>query len=359
MQNSISYKRKDRFGRKFAMKKTRNATPGFQRLATVCYSNGNSGPVVVAERSRATAHRSWFTIHALFLFFVTSSTDGLGLIVKQIAAFQQPISCASRTTTRTTTTTKTTGDLGNKHQHQRQSGQRRILVHNQLECQASAASTLSSSSLLLAASSTALSASKTESENEATTTTACAKSFSSEGAHPHLPIADDRDYVWIWEDAKTIVGNDDDDYDGNNHEVGAGTWRQPGTSTVPQQIDRRLAETTTRIIRNWCENFVVELDLCPWAKASVQTKGAMRFFLVPPPPTLPPSIVTGDLGSTLTEKEEKLLFLLQEEQEKERNSKIIHDVAGRFQTEILDIQHDGDVDDGDGDDDDDDDDDND
>jgi len=64
---------------------------------------------------------------------------------------------------------------------------------------------------------------------------------------------------------------------------------------------------------NWCNEFVMKLDLCPWAKASLQTKGAMRFFLVPP--YLPPHITTQSQSNTH-------LRMQLEEQEEYRNRRM-------------------------------------
>jgi len=82
-------------------------------------------------------------------------------------------------------------------------------------------------------------------------------------------------------------------------------------------------DITKRTI-NWCNEFVIKLDLCPWAKASLQTKGALRFFLVPP--YLPPRVTT---------QSNTHLQMQLEEQEENRNRRIVQDVARRFQNEIL------------------------
>jgi hypothetical protein len=74
---------------------------------------------------------------------------------------------------------------------------------------------------------------------------------------------------------------------------------------------------------------VLALDLCPWAKASLQTRGGMRFFLVPP--SLKASIAATNNGDEMTREETYIL----EESETQRMGRIVDDVAGRFQAEIL------------------------
>jgi hypothetical protein len=60
---------------------------------------------------------------------------------------------------------------------------------------------------------------------------------------------------------------------------------------------------------------VLALDLCPWAKASLQTKDAMRFFLVPQPSSDPEEWTMRDAEDAM--------------------DTIVEDVAMRFQREIL------------------------
>ena len=43
----------------------------------------------------------------------------------------------------------------------------------------------------------------------------------------------------------------------------------------PSKVARVVRETW-----QWCEAFVVEYGLCPWARNSVQTKGAISIFVV-------------------------------------------------------------------------------
>jgi len=106
-------------------------------------------------------------------------------------------------------------------------------------------------------------------------------------------------YVWIWENDSILDGH--------------GTWKQPDG-------DNSTAKEVTTLVTNWCENFVVELDLCPWAKTSLQTRGAMRFFLVPSPHTI------DDPNNSME--------MVQEEQERWMDG-IVENVAERFQEEIL------------------------
>eukprot|EP00536_Pseudo-nitzschia_multiseries_P013391 jgi/Psemu1/290834/fgenesh1_pg.570_\ len=121
-------------------------------------------------------------------------------------------------------------------------------------------------------------------------------------------------YVWIWNDS-----NDDGCGGG---ELGSGTWRRPSEGGGKRRSIESESLAVAKITRNWCERFVVELDLCPWAKASAQTPGAMRFFVVPPMPMpLPP---------TQGRKPKPKLW-----EEAERKTRIVHDVAERFQAEIL------------------------
>jgi len=106
-------------------------------------------------------------------------------------------------------------------------------------------------------------------------------------------------YVWIWENDPSLDGH--------------GTWKQPDG-------DKFSAENVKTLVTNWCKNFVLELDLCPWAKASLQTSGAMRFFLVPSPHTI------DDLNNSVE--------MAREEQERWMEG-IVENVAERFQDEIL------------------------
>ncbi len=111
----------------------------------------------------------------------------------------------------------------------------------------------------------------------------------------------DPEHVWIWEDDRGVDGS--------------GIWKHPNDPDV-----KKIAKEVTKLVTNWCKNFVLELDLCPWAKASLQTSGAMRFFLVPP---LKPET---DDGIDLEMFQEKL------EQWMER---IVEAAAEQFQAEIL------------------------
>lgn len=127
-------------------------------------------------------------------------------------------------------------------------------------------------------------------------------------------------HTWIWED----------DGDGGEERCG-GTWKRPGEAlswTGVGRIDSdgpstraAIAESEgiTSAVRNWCDAFVLALDLCPWARASLQTEGAMRFFLVPP-------FRSGQGGNERW---------LPEQGERERNGSIVDAVAKRFQDEIL------------------------
>jgi len=140
----------------------------------------------------------------------------------------------------------------------------------------------------------------------------------------------DREHVWIWED--------------DTETESSGTWKrveqttQSGSQQQQQQqhqqqqqqmvpISASTTETVTSLVRNWCEDFVLALDLCPWAKASLQTRGAMRFFLVPP--SFQASKAASASEMTLEERYDL------EEFETQRMGRIVDNVAGRFQAEIL------------------------
>ena len=51
--------------------------------------------------------------------------------------------------------------------------------------------------------------------------------------------------------------------------------RQEGGEWAATSLQSDTAEQTLR----WCANFVVPLDLCPWAAASISTEGALRVYL--------------------------------------------------------------------------------
>ena len=111
--------------------------------------------------------------------------------------------------------------------------------------------------------------------------------------------------VWIWEE-------------GSNYSCD-GTWKKPEHSNGDTSIDTSASKTVTTLVTNWCEDFVLALDLCPWAKASLQTRGAMRFFLVPP---------SSSSSSSSFETRPQ-------ETQRQRMGTIVDTVTKRFQTEIL------------------------
>jgi len=122
----------------------------------------------------------------------------------------------------------------------------------------------------------------------------------------------DLDHVWIWNEE--TLGKD---FDSDQEEL----WRRPAT------VDSHTAEEVTTLVRNWCEGFVLALDLCPWAKASLQTSGAMRFFLVPP-----------SAEASSVDPNEISFPQLQELENRERirMNTIVDSVTQRFQADILD-----------------------
>lgn len=115
------------------------------------------------------------------------------------------------------------------------------------------------------------------------------------------------DHVWIWQDEES--------------------WKQPDDSNVS------AAQTAKSLVENWCEKFVLELDLCPWAKASIQTPGAMRFFLVPPL-----SDASSEMLESMTADEIDRL----DGKRRQRMEEIVQSVTERFQDEILTYDGDGD-----------------
>jgi hypothetical protein len=153
------------------------------------------------------------------------------------------------------------------------------------------------------------------------------------------------DYVFIWEDSGFEYNDEynfnDDDFDGNDGEDVIVKWRRflhsnkdhsdnnndinldNGCIDSANIIDPNVVHAVTKKTMNWCNEFVMKLDLCPFAKASLQTKGAMSLFLVPPMIIQPPT--TSSVVSTTQ-------IQLEEEY---RNRRIVDDVAKRFQTEIL------------------------
>ena len=122
-----------------------------------------------------------------------------------------------------------------------------------------------------------------------------------------VPVEDSMEHVWIWQDEES--------------------WKQPDDSNVS------AAQTTKSLVQNWCEKFVLELDLCPWAKASIQTPGAMRFFLVPPL-----SDASTEMLESMTADEIDRL----DGKRRQRMEEIVQSVTKRFQDEIL--TYDGDDD---------------
>ena len=156
------------------------------------------------------------------------------------------------------------------------------------------------------------------------------KAPSGSGATPVVPqVLDDpsprlhdREHVWIWKDETESSGS----WKRVEHTTQfSSAKQQQQQQLVP--ISASTAETVTYLVRNWCEDFVLALDLCPWAKASLQTRGAMRFFLVPP------SLQASKAGTASEMTLEERYDL--EEFETQRMGWIVDDVAGRFQAEIL------------------------
>jgi len=165
-----------------------------------------------------------------------------------------------------------------------------------------------------------------------------------EGNEDDENINSNNDYVFIWEDSGFEYNDEynfnDDDFDGNDGEDVIVKWRHFLHSNMDHNnnidnedniIDPNVVNVITRKTMNWCNEFVMKLDLCPFAKASLQTKGAMRFFLVPPIPMVVQPPTTSSVVSTTQ-------IQLEEEY---RNRRIVDDVAKRFQTEILNNNNNG------------------
>ncbi len=112
------------------------------------------------------------------------------------------------------------------------------------------------------------------------------------------------EHVWIWHDEET--------------------WRQPDDSKGGMSVS--VANTVKTLVQNWCEKFVLELDLCPWARASLQTQGAMRFFLVPPFQ----DTSSERLESMKTEDIDRL-----DDKQRQTMEDIVQSVTERFHNEIL------------------------
>jgi hypothetical protein len=165
-----------------------------------------------------------------------------------------------------------------------------------------------------------------------------------EGNEDDENINSNNDYIFIWEDSGFEYNDEynfnDDDFDGNDGEDVIVKWRHFLHSNMDHNnnidnedniIDPNAVNVITRKTMNWCNEFVMKLDLCPFAKASLQTKGAMRFFLVPPIPMVVQPPTTSSVVSTTQ-------IQLEEEY---RNRRIVDDVAKRFQTEILNNNNNG------------------
>jgi hypothetical protein len=165
-----------------------------------------------------------------------------------------------------------------------------------------------------------------------------------EGNEDDENINSNNDYIFIWEDSGFEYNDEynfnDGDFDGNDGEDVIVKWRHFLHSNMDHNnnidnedniIDPNVVNVITRKTMNWCNEFVMKLDLCPFAKASLQTKGAMRFFLVPPIPMVVQPPTTSSVVSTTQ-------IQLEEEY---RNRRIVDDVAKRFQTEILNNNNNG------------------
>jgi hypothetical protein len=98
---------------------------------------------------------------------------------------------------------------------------------------------------------------------------------------------------------------------------------------------------------NWCKDFVVQLDLCPWAKASVETRDAIQIYIVPP---IPPSsssssssslpTETGTIQSVREQKQRRRTKAMDDTiLRQQQRSNILVDVAKRFDERLC--QRDG------------------
>ena len=80
----------------------------------------------------------------------------------------------------------------------------------------------------------------------------------------------DDQYVWFYDDRRDDQTDDDDD-------VG---WRRRTTARHQKRDDHTTMLSIHETWR-WCQGFVIPLNLCPWAAASVTSPGAMQFYVVP------------------------------------------------------------------------------
>ena len=110
----------------------------------------------------------------------------------------------------------------------------------------------------------------------------------------------DDQYVWLYDG---ILQDNDDDT-----EKDSVIWHRR-TSQPQKKDDTKILHQTWR----WCQDFVVPLDLCPWAAASVASPGAMQFYMVSD-------------DSTIQDKNRDASKMLSPD----RVERIVRDVAERF-----------------------------
>jgi hypothetical protein len=80
-------------------------------------------------------------------------------------------------------------------------------------------------------------------------------------------------------------------------------------SETSARVQNGAATQAATLTWNWCDHWVRQLDLCPWAKTSLETSGAIQFFVVPP---------------------------LTNNQPEKMSRHVVEDVARRFMEEIID-----------------------
>ena len=82
-----------------------------------------------------------------------------------------------------------------------------------------------------------------------------------------------------------------------NEDSQISVWQQSGEEWIEIRSNTATLPLEAQQTWAWCRNFVVPLQLCPWARASVETPTALQIFLVDPnyPPSLYANIVK-DVG---------------------------------------------------------------
>ena len=166
-----------------------------------------------------------------------------------------------------------------------------------------------------------------ENENNDITNTCCTNTTNNDNNGGDEDYVNDH-HIWIWNDNENdgsavthskwrrccVVQNQNNKNNAANN-VNAADDNDYNEDTNNEDTAVALAIRRTM---NWCKDFVVKLDLCPWAKSSIQTKDAIQFFVV-----VDRSEVQAN--SSLTHNQDV----------HNKRIRIVHDVARQFQNDIL------------------------